>query len=693
MQNHDVDLSLRGPLIALPNAVGLHARPAAVFVQAAKKFKAQVSLCKSDLTVNGKSVVAIMGLETKQGDALSVMAKGDDAQEAIQVLSALLQSGCGEAHANASIDTDKQKIGTPEHHATEMVTDVPEGAFIGISASPGIALGQVFQFERYVLQFSENSVAGAAHELANWQQALNKVRTDLEAQSALKSDSLLPVQDASTEIMAAHLTILEDPELLFEVSQTIEKGKSAAFACQYVFEKQAQKLESSSQSYLRSRAVDLRDIGRRLVRAVLGMAQHQLDIPSESIVMADDLSPSETVQLDRSKIVGLVTVQGGPSSHVAILAKSFGIPLLCGASPNVLKLPSGTSVLLNANQAWLLVNPDADRLAQAKIQILLEQNRHLQHLASAHSEAITQDGCRIEVVANIRNESDAQQAIQLGAEGVGLLRSEFLFTDRSAPPTEVAQSEAYLAVARVLGPRRTFVIRTLDVGGDKPLSYLPLPSEENPFLGIRGIRVSLLHPDLFRAQLRAILRVASASHLHIMFPMVSDLGELLEAKRILSEEKSLLAVNHVSVGVMIEVPSAALMVDHLAAEVDFFSIGTNDLTQYTLAMDRGHPQLGQKANPLHPAVLKMIDMTCVGAQKHGKWVGVCGGLAGQELAVPLLVGLGVRELSVDVPSIPSVKARVRQYNLSACQALAKEVLNLPSAQAVTLRLQQFQTEN
>ena len=696
MQSGIAEMTLQGPPIPIPNASGLHARPAASFVQMAKKFKSQVTLQKAELSVNGKSVVSVMGLETKQGDILCVLAKGEDAQDAVKVLSDWLLLGSGESQFKAVPAIALESAADDLKPQIDPAGPIPEGAFVGVIAVQGIALGQVYQFKRALLQVHENSDVDAQQEVASLQAALAKLRHELQTQSETHSSAGIALStDTASDIMAAHLSLLDDNELVNEIVQIIQCGKSAAFACQSVYERHAQKLEVSQLAYLSSRSMDLRDIGRRLVSTVLGIAQIEMEIPPQSILIAHDLSPSEAVSFDRANISGIVTVQGGATSHVAILAKSFDIPFLCGVHPEVLNLLLGTPVILDTVQGWLVAHPSSAVLSETQARLGQLQSLQRRQLSDVKADAVTADGCRIDVVANIRNAQDAKHALELGAEGVGLLRSEFLFTDRVTPPTEAEQGGAYLAVAQAIGPHRPLVIRTLDVGGDKPLSYLPLPPENNPFLGVRGVRVSLLHPELFRSQLRAILKVAFETQLHIMFPMVSDLEELLQIKAILAEEQFQLKLNpsQVQVGVMIEVPSAALMVAHLAPEVDFFSIGTNDLTQYTLAMDRGHPQFGIRANPLHPAVLKMIEITCTGALKHGKWVGVCGGLAGEALAVPLLVGLGVRELSVDAPSIPSVKASVRLFSLPACQALAKEVLALSSTQAVIQHLEKFHSNS
>jgi phosphocarrier protein FPr/phosphocarrier protein len=355
-----------------------------------------------------------------------------------------------------------------------------------------------------------------------------------------------------------------------------------------------------------------------------------------------------------------------------------------------LKIPEGTLVVLDGSQGVLHSCPSDQSIEEARQEIHKREASRTNDLVHAFAPATTLDGASIEVVANVRNATETLEGVRNGAEGVGLLRSEFLFDDRNSAPDEEEQAQAYTAVANVLGPERTLVVRTLDVGGDKPLPYLPLPKEENPFLGLRGIRVSLDHPELFRTQLRAILRVANLTKLHIMFPMVATLEELRAAKALLADEVRLRGPTaEIQVGLMIEVPSAAVMAEQFAREADFFSIGTNDLTQYTLAMDRGHPQLAKKADGLHPAVLKMIALSCEGAHAHGKWVGVCGGLASDLLAVPVLLGLGVTELSASVPAIPAIKSLIKRLSMNDCRALAKEVLQMETATDVRARLSEF----
>ena len=408
-------------------------------------------------------------------------------------------------------------------------------------------------------------------------------------------------------------------------------------------------------------------------------------------MIAEDLTPSETAQLDRAKVRGFCTTGGGATGHVAILARSFGLPAICGIDPAALALSDGQTVILDGELGLLELAPSADRLEQAKRQVEEARAQAERDARSAQQPARLADGLRIDVVANVRHAADAAEALAAGAEGVGLLRSELLFDGRDTAPSEAEQFEAYAAVATCLGPDRPLVIRTLDVGGDKPLSYLPMPAEDNPFLGIRGIRLSLVHPELFRSQLRAVLRACVGHRLHLMLPMVATLEEFRRARAMVEQEAAALNLPLPSLGIMVEVPSAALLADAFAREVDFMSVGSNDLTQYTLAMDRGHAQLAAQADALHPAVLRLISLCGEAVERHGKWLGVCGALASDPLAAPALVGLGVRELSVVTPAIAAVKAALARRRLDDCRALAQTLLRLDDAGSVRAELQRFQS--
>jgi phosphocarrier protein FPr len=380
--------------------------------------------------------------------------------------------------------------------------------------------------------------------------------------------------------------------------------------------------------------------------------------------------------------MGFCTTRGGATSHVAIIARSMGLPALAGMEPAALDVANGTLVILDGKKGTLRLNVSDEEVARIRKAQERAEQRRKDDLAHALEPATTLDGTRIEVVANIGGVAEATKIAGLGGEGVGLLRSEFLFMERADAPTEDEQFEKYKAVAQALGRERPLIIRTLDVGGDKPLSYLPIPKEDNPFLGERGVRVGLDRPELLRPQLRAILRAGAFGKVRIMFPMIARLSELYDVKAMLAEEAASLGVPTVPTGIMVEVPAAAVMAAQFAREADFFSVGTNDLTQYTLAMDRGHPKLAPLVDGLNPAVLRLIAHTVKGAEPLGRPVGVCGGIASDPAAVPILIGIGVTELSVSLPSIPTVKAQIRALRMDDCRALAERALAAESAEEV-----------
>ena len=426
------------------------------------------------------------------------------------------------------------------------------------------------------------------------------------------------------------------------------------------------------------RAADVRDVGRRVLEELTGQRSERAALPAQAILIAEDLTPSDTAQLDRSRVVGFATTRGGASSHVAIIARSFDIPAVAGIEARALDLPDGERVVLDGTAGLVQRN-----LSEEDIAGILERQRRLAERreredALRDEPAITTDGHRVAVVANIGGVADAREAMTKGAEGVGLLRSEFLFMERTTAPTEAEQAAVYADCARALTPGQPLVIRTLDVGGDKPLTYLPIPAEENPFLGVRGVRVGLEKPEVLRTQLRAILAAADAgADLYVMFPMIATIDDWRQAKAIWDDERAKSGVTaKVSVGIMMEVPSVAVMAKQFAAEegCDFFSVGTNDLTSYTLAMDRGHPKLAAQVDPCNPAILTLIGNACEALHERGKWLGICGGVASDPQAVPILVGLGVDELSCSIPAIPAVKAAVRSYSLEQCKEMAAKAV-------------------
>jgi phosphoenolpyruvate-protein phosphotransferase len=657
-------LALFSKPVTLANPNGLHARPAAVFAQAAKQFSASIFLHKQQDGVNAKSLVAIMTLQTAHGDVVQVSAAGPDAEAAITTLTELLINGCGEAGV-ASTQVDAKET------ETSTLT-----VLRGVCASAGSAFGQVVQIAEQTLQVIElGTTPLAEHD--------HLARGLAEAQAALQQLRDNAKGNAQVDIFKAHQELLEDPILVGGAQGLIDEGKSAAFAWRAVIESTATLFKAKGNALLAERAADLEDVGQRVLKKILGVEDRALELPDGAILIAEQLTPSQTAGLDTRKVLGFATVGGGATSHVAILARAAGLPAICGLPVQVLTLANGTQVLLDADKGELHLDPNLAAIEQLQANRQQQQKRQQHELAHAALPACTRDGHHIEVTANVASLAETEQAMTLGGEGVGLLRSEFLYLDRNHAPSHDEQASTYSAIARALGPNRNLVVRTLDVGGDKPLAYVPMDSETNPFLGMRGIRLCLERPQLLRDQFKAILSSAGLARLHIMLPMVAQLSELRLARQLLEEEALALGLTELpKLGIMIEVPAAALMADLFAPEVDFFSIGTNDLTQYTLAMDRDHPRLASQADSFHPSVLRLIASTVKAAHAHGKWVGVCGALASETLATPLLLGLGVDELSVSVPLIPAVKAAVREVDLADCQAIAQQVLGLESAEQV-----------
>lgn len=668
--------ALTSEAVVIPTATGLHARPAAVLASAAKRFVAEVQLRRGDDHANAKSVVGIMGLEVAGGDKVHVVARGPDADAAIATLVPLLREGLGEEGAAPTVVTGRPAP-TPAPVARAARSGDPN-RLTGVPAAPGLAVGIVVQVRPEHIAIVEDGRT-PHEERQRLDLALDQARRELRTLQERLTETADP---ARASIFAAHEELLGDPDLLEIAASAIDKGKSAAFAWHHAVTTHADRLAGLKNELLAARANDLRDVGRRVLRAITGTVSVEREYPHGAILVAEDLTPSETASLDRSRVLGFCTAGGGATSHVAILARSLGIPAVAAIEPRALDVADGTAAALDGSRGVLRLNPPPEEVRAIEQRQARLEARRSADLRTTHEPAWTADGHVIEVVANIGGLADAEQAVALGGEGVGLLRTEFLFLGRTTAPSDEEQAEAYTAIAKALGPDRPLIIRTLDVGGDKPLAYLPLPKEDNPFLGERGIRLQLARPELLRSQLRAILRAAAHGRVLVMFPMIASLAEWQAARTALEEERARLGAPPVPAGIMVEVPAAALTADRFAAEVDFFSVGTNDLTQYTLAIDRGHPRLASQVDGLHPAVLRLIAATTRAAARHGKWVGVCGGIAADPQAIPLMVGLGVRELSVSVPAIPAVKARVRTVRRADAEALVERALTAASAAEV-----------
>ncbi|RYY94985.1 MAG: phosphoenolpyruvate--protein phosphotransferase, partial [Comamonadaceae bacterium] len=453
----------------------------------------------------------------------------------------------------------------------------------------------------------------------------------------------------------------------------------------------AASVASASAFCAATRSADLQDVGERVLRHLLGRVDEQVGEaawPADAILLADDIPPSMAAQIDAERVRGFCTARGGPTAHTAILARALGLPAVVAAGPAVLQgegraapALAGATAILDGYRGRLYVAPSETALAEARERIARLARRQQEEARTRLEPATTTDGHTVEIAANVNSADQAVRAVQAGAEGVGLMRTEFLFLERDTVPDEEDQYQAYRAMVEAL-QGRPLIVRTLDIGGDKQVPHLDLPVEDNPFLGVRGARLALRRDDLLVPQLRALYRAAQHGPLQVMLPMISTVEEVATLRARMEAVRTELNAPEVPVGIMIEVPSAALMADRLAAHVDFFSIGTNDLTQYVLAVDRQHPELAGMADSLHPAVLRLVAQTVEGARRHGRWVGVCGGLAGEPLGAALLVGLGVHELSMSTGDIGTVKALVRRHSLAQLQALARQALDVDTADEV-----------
>jgi len=659
-----------GP-IAVEAEHGIHARPAAALADTARRYKSVIEIVRpSGKAADAKSVVALLGLEIERGDSIRIVARGADAKEAVEALHSAARKAFGQ--------TEERPSAAP---AEKMTAPMPAtlgkeepGVLRGVSASPGLAIGRVTKLVRPVVQVDEHA-ADSAVERQQLHEAVAATRSDIEAESAEAGES-------QGEILLAHRIILEDPLLVTEAEKWIGLGKSAGWAWQTAARSCEERIRSLKSGLLAGRAADIQDVALRVLWRLMGVEQQLPRLTGQSILVAEDLPPSILISLDRDKLAGFATVRGGPTSHVAILARSMGIPAVAGLPIAALAIAEHEEIVLNGDDGLLETKPTNERFEI--IHTIQSQREALraESQKTAHEQALTRDGTRIEVAANIGGAAEAQEAVKMGADGIGLLRTEFLFLDRAEPPTEEEHLAEYLAITGALGDR-PLIIRTLDLGGDKLPSYFPQIHEDNPSLGIRGVRLALERADIYRDQLRAILRIGSRGRYRIMLPLVGGVEEVRELRDVLGSLAQELGVSPLpEMGIMVETPAAAMLADRFAAVADFFSIGSNDLTQYILAIDRGHPMLGRKLDSLHPAVLRAISVTVEGASHHKRWVGVCGAMASEPAAVPLLVGLGVSELSVSIPMVPEIKAQVRSLDLASCRSLAAKALELDTAAEV-----------
>lgn len=642
--------------VTIPPGHGIHARPAAAIVACARGYAATVELATAKAAAPATSTVALMTLGLAAGDRATLRARGRDAAAALDRLATLIERELEEKDA-----------------PTPLSTLAPASTSRGVTAVPGIAVGTAVRLDAIRREPPAHG-QGIEIETAALAAAIARVRAALDRQAG----SHAPVQ---RDIAIAHLALLDDPRLHQAAAREIGEGAGAGAAWAAALAPDIAALRRLADPRLAARADDLVDLERQVIDATFGDQAPTMALPPDAILVAHDLLPSELMTLDAGPLAGIALAAGGPTSHVSIIAAARGLPMAVALGDTVLSVADGARVVLDADAATL-VAADAAVEQAARERLAAEGDRRRAAHAAAAEPCRMADGTRIEIFANLGSLTEADAAMTAGAEGCGLLRTELLFLDRDAAPDEREQHALYAAIAARL-EGRPLIIRTLDVGGDKPVRYLPIAPEENPALGLRGIRVGLAHPELLDTQLRAILRVLPPAQARILVPMVASLHEL-EAVRARAEAaaRAIGRTEPFELGVMIETPAAATAADLLAPAADFFSIGTNDLSQYTLAMDRGNAAVAAEVDALHPAVLRLIGAAARAAGKHGRPVGVCGGLASDPAAAAILIGLGVGELSAVPGVIPELKARVRGLTRAGCEALAAAALDQPSAAAV-----------
>lgn len=556
----------------------------------------------------------------------------------------------------------------------------------GIAASNGIAIAKAYRLVEPDLSFEKRSVQNVSDEMKRFNAAVSESKSELQA---IREHAMKALGADKAAIFDAHLLVLEDPELLMPVQDKIRDDQvNAEYALKEVADMFVTMFEQMDNEYMRERAADIRDVTKRILAHLL-----KVEIPNPSmiseevIVIAEDLTPSDTAQLNRQYVKGFATNVGGRTSHSAIMARSLEIPAVVGTKTAIQDIQNGDLVIVDGNSGDVYVNPTPEIVDEYKQKQEQFERQKAEWAKLVNEKSVSKDGHTVELVANIGTPNDLDGVIRNGGEGVGLYRTEFLYMGRDELPSEEVQFEAYKAVLEGL-KGKPVVVRTLDIGGDKKLPYLPLPEEMNPFLGFRAIRLCLDRQDIFRTQLRALLRASAYGNLKIMFPMISNLDEFRKAKAILLEEKEKLiqegvqVADHIEVGIMVEIPSTAVMADLFAKEVDFFSVGTNDLIQYTMAADRMNEHISYLYQPYNPAILRLVKRVIDAAHKEGKWAGMCGEMAGDEIAIPILLGLGLDEFSMSASSILRARFQIRNLNKADMEKLAEDVLNFTTNEEV-----------
>lgn len=663
-------------LVTLVNRLGLHARPAARMVRLAREFQSRITIenvTRGSTPVDARGISGVLALGARKGHQLRVSAEGPDAARALEALSGFLSSGCGDRDETES-PAAPAPIAAPAH-----------GVIAGLPASPGIASGPLAWLRPAAIEAAARRVKDAEAECRRLEDALRGAE---EETRALTAWARAHAGEDEAGIFDAQALFLQDPELFAKARAAIrERRINAEAAWQDAAAEFAARLAGLDDAYLKARAADVTDVAGRVLRRLAGAADAPAVLQRPSVVAAHDLTPSQVRALDPAMVLGLCLETSGASAHSVILARAMAIPAVVGLGPALSAVPDGTPVALDGERGTVWIAPGEEERRAIESRRESWQAARRAAVARRGEPARTRDGRAIRVFANISGVAEAAEALDSGAEGIGVLRTEFLFLNRTAAPSEEEQARAYAAIADAMGGR-PLVIRTLDVGGDKRLPYIETGPEANPFLGLRGIRLTLARRDLLRTQLRAILRAGAGRNVEILLPMVSTAAELCEAQAAVAEAEGELRregvpyAAGVKVGVMIEVPSAAAIAPQLARRAAFFSIGTNDLAQYTMAADRTNARVAALADPFQPAVLRLIQQAVQAAREAGIGATLCGELAADPLATPLLIGLGLEEFSVSPPLIPELKSAIARTSAAEAEAVARRALELETSEDV-----------
>lgn len=649
--------------LTISNATGLHARPAGEVATLAQSFRnTDIFIEKNYKKANAKSVVEILGLSLEYGDKVKILAVGENAEfAALEVKNFILR----ELKDSITKEPQNQK---PINFKTQEETQIK-----GIGIFDGIAIGKAYVLKETQFKIEQKSKLPVTQELAKFESALRHVKSALD-----KERHAVYGQKDREEILLAHITILEDPFLIKETEQMIEKGYSSAFAFSTAIRRAIDVLEKAGSDILRSRVADFVDLETRIISDLTGDKYGIPEFKEDTILIANELLSHHLNEFNEH-VVGIIMAEGSALSHISIMLKTLGLPSVIGAGKAVLDIPPNSDVILDSKTGTVTVNPmNIQEIRQKAQSLKIHRQENLRH---AFEPAKTKDGVQIIVSGNIGNIEQAKQSALQGGQGIGLVRTEFLFATSKKEPTEQEQYEIYQKIVD-LQNGNPVIIRTLDVGADKPIPFVPQIKEDNPLLGRRGVRTSFSNVEMLKTQLRAIMRVKPYGLAKIMIPMVTFIEEISTVARFVKEEQAKLGIDKVSLGMMVEVPAAALMAEKFAKEVDFFSIGTNDLTQYTLALDRSHPTLNFLSDSLNPSVLRMIQTIVKGAATQNKPVGVCGAIASEPAGAILLIGLGVRALSVVPSAIADIKALIRNVEIKKCEEIAQKALDCKSVAEV-----------